>query len=63
MEAALCRVSYPDTRQTISLPSASYLSRAFSLALGKQPLCQVPDKTHSAKSGILDKEAVSGSDY
>jgi len=39
------------------------LPSAFSLALGKQPLCRVPDKKDSAKSGTLGKEAVSGSDY
>ena len=32
------------------------------MALGKQPLCRVPDKKHSTKSGTLDKETVSGSD-
>ena len=56
----VCRVR--GTRQTNSLPSASCLPSAFSLALGKQPLYRVPDKKHSAKSGTLGKEAVSGSD-
>ena len=55
----VCRVL--GTRQTTSLPSASSLPSAFSLALGRQPLCRVPDKKHSAKSGTLGKEAVSGS--
>ena len=32
------------------------------MALGKQPLYRVPDKKHSAKSGTLGKEAVSGSE-
>ena len=50
----LCRVF--GTRQTTFLPSA------FSLTLGKQPLYRVPDKKHSVKSGILGKEAVSGSE-
>ena len=55
----VCRVV--GSRQTTSLPSASCLPSAFSLALDKQLLCQVPDKKHSAKSGTLGKEAVSGS--
>ena len=50
----VCRVL--GTRQTTSLPSA------FSLALGKQPLYRVSDKKHSAKSGTLGKEVVSGSE-
>jgi len=55
----VCRVL--GTRQTTSLPSASCLPSALSLTLGKRPLCRVPDKKHSAKSGTLDKEVVSGS--
>ena len=55
----LCRVL--GTRQTTSLPSASCLSSALSLALGKPPLYRVSDKKHSVKSETLDKEAVSGS--
>ena len=57
----ICRVL--GTRQTTSLPSARCLSSAFSLALGKQSLCLVPDKKYSAKSGTLGKEVVSGSVY
>jgi hypothetical protein len=30
-------------------------------ALGKKPLCRVPDIWHSAKHMTLDKDAVSGS--
>jgi len=30
-------------------------------ALGKPPLCRVPDKKHLAKSRTLGKEAISGS--
>ena len=56
----VCRVL--GTRQTTSLSCASCLPSAFSLALGKQPLCRVPNKKHSAKSGTLGKEAVSGSE-
>ena len=55
----LCRVF--GTRQITFLSSASCLPSAFSLALGKQPLCRVPDKKHSAKSETLGKEAVSDS--
>ena len=56
----LCRVF--GTRQTTFLPSVICLPSALSLALGKQLLYRVPDKKHSAKSGTLGKEAVSGSE-
>ena len=58
-EESLCRVL--STWQTTSLPSVSCLPSALSVALGKQPLCRVPDKKHSAKCETLGKEAVSGS--
>ena len=56
----LGKASFAECYCSTSLPSASCLPSAFSLALGKQPLCRVPDKKHSAKFGTLGKEVVSG---
>ena len=60
LSVILCQVF--GTRQTTFFPSAICLPSAFFLALGKQPLYRVLDKKHSAKSGTLGKEAVSGSE-
>ena len=38
-----------------------FLPSFFRAALGKEPLCRVPDKKHSAKRVTLGKDAVSGS--
>ena len=63
------------TRQNTSLPSAEkkhsaksslssvfFLPSVFYLALGKDRLCRVPDKIHSAKPPALGKVPVSGSE-
>jgi hypothetical protein len=46
-----------------SLPSVSSLPSVDSLALGKELLCRVPEKKHSAKSLALDKDLFSDSVY
>ena len=38
-----------------------FLPSFFRAALGKEPLCRVPDKKHSAKRVTLGKDAISGS--
>ena len=69
-----CRVTKNSTRQNTSLPSARkkalgkyvfcrvfFLPSVFYLALGKDRLCRVPNKIHSAKPPALGKVPVSGS--
>ena len=56
----LCRVSKKNTRQRASLPSVFFFAECFCSALGKEALCRVPEKKHSAIHLALDKEPVSG---
>jgi hypothetical protein len=73
-QRAFCRVSKKDTRQRNSLPSVKnktlgkkLLRRVFSftegffVALGKELICRVPEKKHSANNMALVKEPNSGS--
>jgi hypothetical protein len=59
----LCRVSKIKHSAKSFFAECFLLPRVFCVALGKELLCQVPDKKHSAKNLALGKELNSGSVY
>jgi hypothetical protein len=61
-ENFLCQVPEKNTRQRGLFTKCIFLPSAFDLALGKELLCRVPEKKHSANHFALGKEWKSGSD-